>query len=448
MSNKIRLPNSWVPRPYQLPAWSYLENGGKRACLVWHRRSGKDDIALNRAAVAAHERVGEYWHMLPEYSQGRKVIWEAVSPHTGVRRIDQAFPKELREKTREDEMMIRFKNGSLWRVVGSDNYNSLVGATPVGVVFSEWALANPAAWAFLRPILAENGGWAVFIFTPRGANHGRKTYDLSLKDPEWFGQILRAQETGVFTPEALEREKRDYVHDYGEEEGEGLFNQEYECSFASPLFGSFYGTALNKAEREGRLGKVAIDRAVPVDTAWDLGFDDSNAIWFVQRVSREVRFVDYIEASGVGLDEYARRLEKKKEEHGWVYGEHFFPHDVAHHELSSGKSRVDTLRGLKIDPIVVEQHNVNDGINAVRRMLDRAWFDSERCERGLNALRNYRREWDEDNKIFKPKPLHDWASHGADAARTFAAGADDPQAVDPKEVRKRDRGDRPSAWAA
>lgn len=445
---EIRIPNSWDPRPYQLPAWRYLERGGKRAALVWHRRSGKDDVALNWAAVAAHQRVGEYWHMLPEASQGRKVVWDAVSPHTGLRRIDQAFPPKVRAKVREDEMMIRFANGALWRVVGSDNYNSLIGSTPVGVVFSEWALADPDAWAFMRPILAENGGWAIFVTTPRGMNHAKKTLDLARSDPDWFAEVLPASVTGVFDQHQLAIELRDYKHDYGEEEGQALFEQEYNCSFESALIGSFYGAVLNRALKEGRIGRVEIDRAVPVHTAWDLGVSDSTAIWFVQCVGRERRIVDYHEGAGVGLDEYARVLDERKRERKWIYGKHYFPHDLAHRELSTGLSRVDTLTGLGIEPEVVEQHSVMDGINATRRMLDRTWIDETRCERGLNALRNYRREWDDRLKMFRDNPLHDWSSHGADALRTFAAGYDDPPAVRTEDRHRRHRERERSAWAA
>jgi len=153
---EIVLPNNWNPRPYQLQAWRYLENGGRHAELIWHRRSGKDEVALHRAACAAFERVAGYWHMLPEYSQARKAIWDAVNPHTGRKRVDEAFPLELRKATRNQEMIIEFKNGSTWQVVGSDSYNSLVGSSPAGIVYSEWALANPNARAYLRPILAEN----------------------------------------------------------------------------------------------------------------------------------------------------------------------------------------------------------------------------------------------------------------------------------------------------
>lgn len=422
------LPHQWSPRPYQEPLWEYLNNGGTRVCVIWHRRSGKDDVALNWTAIAAHQRVGEYWHMLPQASQGRKVVWDAVSPHTGKRRIDQAFPRNLRDRTIGNEMVIKFKNGSLWRVVGSDNYESLLGATPAGVVFSEWALADPQAWAFLRPILAENHGWAMFITTPRGTNHAKKTLDLAKSDSNWFSQVLSADSTGVFTQDQLAAELKDYIAEYGVDEGNALFAQEYKCSFDAALIGSYYGGYLSRATHDGRIARLPIDRSIPVHTAWDLGVSDSTAIWFIQRAGREYRLIDYHEASGVGLDEYARILTERREKHRWVYGTHYFPHDMAVRELSNGgRSRADTMEGLGYKPLIVPQHNLMDGVNAVRRMLDETWIDEERCERGLNALRNYRREWDDRLKMFRDIPLHDWSSHGADALRTFASGYRDPK---------------------
>lgn len=421
-------PRDWKPRFYQQKAWDYLNTGGKRACLIWHRRSGKDDIALNWASKAAHLRIGEYWHMLPEASQARKAIWDAVSPHTGRRRIDQAFPVDVRANTRKNDMAIEFKNGSLWRVVGSDNYESLLGSTPAGIVFSEWALADPNAWAFLRPILIENGGWALFITTPRGSNHARKTLNLAQSDPTWFAQVLSADDTHVFSEEQLAGELKEYQHDYGKEEGEALFEQEYRCSFEAALIGSYYGAYLNRAAKEGRICKVPIDRSLLVHTGWDLGVSDSTGIWFIQRAGREYRLIDYHEAAGVGLDEYARILGQKREQYGWLYGKHYFPHDMAVRELSNGgRSRADTMQNLGYMPTIVPQSSIMDGVNATRRMLDQAWIDEERCERGLNALRNYRREWDERLKMFRDNPLHDWASHGADAIRTFACGYRDPK---------------------
>ena len=201
----IQLPASgWVERSYQRPLWSYLQSGGKRAIEIAHRRWGKDDLILHHTAIAAHERVASYWHCLPEYAQARKAIWTAINPHTGRRRIDEAFPPELRETTNEQEMFIRFKVGSTWQVVGSDRYNSLVGAGVAGVAFSEWALANPSAWAYIRPMIEENGGWAAFITTPRGRNHAKAMYDMALRSPGWFAEISTVDDTHSLTPEQLD----------------------------------------------------------------------------------------------------------------------------------------------------------------------------------------------------------------------------------------------------
>ena len=183
---ELVIPSPWRPRRYQRRLIRYLEAGGLRADVAAHRRWGKDEVALHWAARSAALKKGVYWHLLPEASQGRKAIWDAVNPHTGQRRIDEAFPPRIRRQARDQEMMIRLRNGSVWQVAGSDNYNSLVGSPPVGVVFSEWALAKPQAWEFLRPILAENGGWALFLWTPRGRNHAVRAFEARQQDPEWF----------------------------------------------------------------------------------------------------------------------------------------------------------------------------------------------------------------------------------------------------------------------
>ena len=221
-----------------MPLWNYLINGGKRGVGVWHRRAGKDDLALHYTCIAAHQRPAMYWHMLPEAAQARKAIWDAVNPHTGKRRIDEAFPTELRETTRDQEMYIKFKSGAVWQVLGSDNYDSLVGSPPAGVVFSEWPLSHPDAWAYLRPILAENNGWALMIYTPRGQNHGYTTYKYALKsDNDWFGQLLTVDDTDVFDKETLKAEYDEMVAQYGTARGEALFNQEYYCSFREAFTG-------------------------------------------------------------------------------------------------------------------------------------------------------------------------------------------------------------------
>lgn len=420
----ITLPhNGWRPRPYQRKVWRYWEQGGKHACLIWHRRSGKDDIVLHRTAIAAFERVATYWHLLPEAAHARKAIWDAVNPWTGKRRIDEAFPHELRATTREQEMLIKFKNGSTWQVGGSDRYNSLVGSSPGGVNFSEWALANPAAWAYIRPMLLENGGWANFITTPRGHNHAEGTYKTHRDEiPGAFAQILTVGDTGVFTPEQLQIEKANYIAEYGEDFGESMFNQEYYCSFDAAILGSYYGNWITKLKAEGRYRDVPIDPGLPVHTAWDLGYSDDTSIWFYQVPYGEVHFVGCYSASGFGIDHYIDYLERYYATCNGKPGTLYLPHDArAKTFASGGKSAEEQLaKAFGWSRIrIVPNLSVQDGIQAAREMLKRSYFDVE-CEDGLEALAQYQREWDDNRKCFRENPLHDWTSHIADAFRMAA----------------------------
>jgi hypothetical protein len=166
---------------------------------------------------------------------------------------------------------------------------------------------------------------------------------------------------------------------------------------------------------------------VETHTAWDLGIDDATAIWFYQQVGKEVRLIDYYEASGVGLDHYASVLKEK----GYVYGKHFLPHDAEVKELGTGRSRVETLAGFGIRVEVVKMQRVEDGINAVRQLLPRCWFDVDRCKQGLDALRLYRKEWDDKTQTFRLRPLHDWTSHAADAIRYMALSIRDDKKHEP-----------------
>lgn len=411
----IELPNNWKPRDYQMPLWAALEHGKQRALEIAHRRWGKDDVALHWAAVSAMQRVGSYWHMLPEAAQARKAIWEAVNPHTGKRRIDEAFPQEIRAQTLGNEMFIRFINGSTWQVVGSDNYNSLVGSSPLGVVFSEYALADPAAWAYLRPILLENGGWALFITTARGNNHAKALLDATKNNAEWFSEVSTALDTGAFTQIQLAAELEEYKAQFGIAEGNALFNQEYMCSFDAAIVGAYYAGELEKAEKDGRITEVPYDPIAPVDTYWDLGFSDATAIWFVQRIGGRVGLIKYKEWTGSGLIDVAKALRDED----YIFGEHFLPHDAEQTEIATGRTRLETLEGLLKHIEVAPKWPVDDGINAVRTLFPRMYFDKKGCERGLEVLRNYRRKWDDKKKSYEPKPLHDWASHGADALRTL-----------------------------
>lgn len=413
----VALPNGWRPRPYQLGLWRYLAGGGKRAVAVCHRRWGKDDLALHWTAVAAHERVGSYWHMLPEYAQARKAIWDAVNVHTGKRRIDEAFPIELRKRFNDKEMFIEFENGSTWQLVGSDSYNQLVGAGPAGVVFSEWSLADPAAWAYFRPMMLESKGWALFIYTSRGKNHGHNTWKLSQAEDGWYGIRQTVNDTGMFSAKDLESELREYISDYGEEDGEALYEQEYFCSFEAAVIGSYYGRKIAELEKAGRITSVPYDPTLPVYTAWDLGIDDSTAIWFVQIVGYEIRVIDYLEVRGRALTDIARDVIAKR----YTYIEHYLPHDVDTKEMTSAKTRKETLVSVGLQPIRAgSKLPVQDGINAARNMLSRCVFDASNCEKGLNALRQYRAKWDDKHKTNQKHPLHDWSSHGADAFRELA----------------------------
>lgn len=415
----MKIPTTWTPRPYQLDLWRYLQAGGLRADVAAHRRWGKDEVALHWTASRMVTRPGVYWHMLPETAHARKAIWEAVNPHTGRRRIDEAFPRALRASTRGGDMRIELKNGSVWQVAGSDNYDRLVGASPLGVVFSEWALAKPEAWTYLRPILAENGGWALFLWTPRGRNHAVRAFESRSRDPAWFTLKSPATHTDVFTAEQLAREEADLVAETGSaEEGRARFATEYLVAFDAPAPGAYYGAVLAEADKAGRITTVPHDPSLRVDTAWDLGIDDATAIWFLQEAGREVRVIDYFETSGEGLQAIVRQALADRP---FLYGRHYLPHDVRVRELgAAGRSRLETLAGLGVSPVeVCPAADPEDRVHAVRQMIPMTVFDARRCAAGLDRLRAYRKRWSPALKTFSG-PLHDGASHAADALGLFA----------------------------
>ena len=419
MTHTIRIPNNWQPRPYQLPLWDYLETGGRRAIARWHRRAGKDDLMLNWAAVSAMLRPASYWHMLPEFAQCRRAIWTAVDPETGLRRIDQTFPHEIRENTNEQEMFIRFKNGSTWQMVGSDRFNTLVGAGVAGVCFSEFALANPSAWGYIRPMVEANDGWAAFISTPRGRNHFRDLYEMAEKSPRWFAEALSIHDTQALTPEQIADTQQEYIALYGEDIGRAQFEQEYLVSFNAAILGAFYAREMIAVRNEGRIDETLVAVDAPVHRAWDLGMRDDTSIWFWQVVGGQVFVLDCYSSSGLGLDHYAEVIEQRHKEHGWAHGTDWVPHDAKVKELGTGRTRVETLQSLGLNPRLVPNAGLMDGINALRQSLPRMVFHP-RCETGISALEQYRREWNDEQKTFRASPLHDWSSHYADSARYLA----------------------------
>lgn len=350
-------------------------------------------------------------------------MWDAIDPHTGKKRIDVAFPKDLRASTRDHEMMITFRNGSTFQLVGSDNFNSLVGSPPVGLVFSEYALSDPSAWAYLMPIVEENKGWVVFNSTPRGNNHFKNLCKLAEGKEGWFCESLTAEQTGVFTKQQLQNILEELQAVHGDEYGKALWLQEYFVSFDAAIPGAYYADCLAKAESQGRIGKVDVDKDFPVFTAWDLGRTDDTAIWFFQVIAGEIRVVDYHASNLKTIEFYATLLRDWQKRHGTVYGRHWLPHDARPRTLAGGGKSIlqqfeDHARTMGLGKFgIVPRLDRQEGIQAARATFPNIFFDKERCEDGIEALRSYRREWDEEKKCFNDNPVHDWSSHGSDAFR-------------------------------
>ena len=411
---EITLPHNWTPREYQRPLWDALEGGCKRAVAVWHRRAGKDMTGLHWTAVQAFVRPGIYWHLFPSYAQGRKAIWEGRD-NDGHGFLD-AFPEGSWFRKRDDEMSLWLHGGSIYQVIGCDQIDRLVGANPVGCVFSEYSLQNPAAWQLIRPILANNDGWAIFAYTPRGRNHGYKLLKMAEESDKWFSQVLTVDDTNVVSQEIIDSEKAEMPKE--------LFEQEYYCSFDAPLVGAYFGELLSEANKEGRISKVPWVPEKPVVTGWDLGMSDSTSIWFAQRVGSEVRLIDYYESSGQGLEHYAKVIRDKP----YVYEEHLVPHDAQVRELGTGKSRMETAMSLGLRMRVVPKLSLEDGIQATRLLLRNVWLDESNCARGFQALREYVKAPIENERgpdgevLYRDRPKHNWASHAADALRTLAVG--------------------------
>lgn len=365
-------------------------------------------------------RVGTIWHMLPTLKQGRRVIWDGID-REGRKMIDQAFPREMRQASNpinNSDMQIRFRNGSIYQVVGSDNYDSLVGTNPVGVIFSEFAVADPKAWDYIRPILAENGGWALFIYTPRGKNHGKKLADMASTNPRWFYSMLtvddtfRPDGTHVIGPDVIEQERAEGM-------AEEKILQEYYCSFEAGMEGAFYTQELNLAESEGRIGHFPHDPAKQCQTTWDIGFRDATAIIVTQRgEDGKPVIIDYLEARNKALDEWIRDVRSLP----YDYEEHNGPHDLENTDFTTGKTRTEFAAALGFTFDIVPKIPVQDGIDATRALIRVARFNEPKVGRLLDGLYSYRREYDDRLQMFRDKPYHDWASHPADAMRYLAVG--------------------------
>jgi hypothetical protein len=390
-----------------------MDDGLDRAVCVWHRRAGKDKTFLNFMIKRMFKRIGNYYYYFPAATDGRKAIWDNID-RDGFQFLDH-FPKELfpRNKRNATEMRIEAVNGSVFRIIGTD-MKEPVGPNPVGCVFSEYSLQRPGVWDKIRPILAENNGWAVFNYTPRGKNHGYKLYAMARSNPKWFCELLTVDDTKEsITQEAIQDEI-----DAGM--APDMVQQEFYCSFDLGAEGSYYAKLIAAARNEvpSRVTNVPYDSTALVYTFWDLGVDDDTAIWFAQFIGKEIRLIDYYHHHGEGLNHYVKVLRNLP----YNYGIHYLPHDVkARMQGKMVETRLEILRSLLSDPIeVVREHLIEDGIAATKGIISLCWFDETRCVTGLDCLENYRQKYDDRLKAYSGRPLHDEFSHGADAFRYLA----------------------------
>jgi len=376
------------------------------ACIVAHRRAGKtvSCIAdLGDAALRDTSGNGRYGYIAPLFSQAKDIAWEYLKAY---------LAKVPGVGINESELRVDLPNGSRIRLYGAENYDRMRGLYFDGVVLDEPADFPVNAWpTVIRPALSDRKGWAVFIGTPKGKNGFWEVYEQAKQDSGWYVGFHPASRTGVLDQEELDAALKVM--------GEDRYQQEYECSFEAAIQGAYFGREMKAATEEGRICAVPHEPSVGVVTSWDLGVGDSTAIWFMQMVGQERRLIDYYESSGVGLDHYVHVLGEKK----YNYTRHILPHDVKVRELGSGKSRLETLGSLGVRPIeIAPQLRVDDGIQAARSFLATCWFDEERCARGIEALRQYRRDFNEKGKTWRDRPMHDWTSHGADSFRYMATG--------------------------
>lgn len=408
----------WELRDYQKPLWKALIHDGKNVCASWHRRGGKDEVLLNALAVKALQRPASYAYMFPEISHARRAMWQSINPHTGRRRILEAFPPEIMDgEPNETEMRLKVQGGGSILFFGSDQYDRLVGASLAGIVSSEHALSHPSAYAFFSPMLRENGGFFAAISTPRGRNHFHGLMNHAATSDNWFAQRLSIEDTQALTEPEIKEALAEYISLYGIDQGEALFRQEYLCDFNAAIMGAYYAREMVALRNEGRIDATLEHINAPVHRSWDIGVRDDTSIWWFQVVGGQVFVLDCYTANGVGVDHYAEVIEQRAAKYGWSHGVDFVPHDAKVKEWGTGRTRVETMMGYGLNPQVVPQAGLLDGINATRRTLPRCIFHS-RCEdEGLAALEQYRREWDDDKKTFKANPLHDWSSHLADSFR-------------------------------
>jgi phage terminase large subunit len=415
----LSLPYEHSFRPYQRRGFvKYFDNGGKRGVFVWHRRAGKDLTALHQACKMAHERRGMYWHCLPTYRQAKKALWDGFT-RDGRKIIDSVFPPAIVRRKNESEMLIELRCGSIVQLIGSDTVDTLVGAGPAGVTFSEYSISKPTAWNLIRPMLQENNGWASFIYTPRGNNHGKTLYDIAGRTPGWQRELLTIHDTGALPVSVLDEERAAGMP-------EALIRQEYLCDWTAALVGSVWGELIEAIEKYGDVGQEFEHERDGMFTTWDLGISDSTAIWFWRlNGGGGIDFVDYYEQHGKPLSHFFDEVEERAEKRGYEYVRHWLPHDARARTLQTGVSILDQCihRWGKALVAIVPDISFQDGIQAGRWLLQKGCRFHRRAGAGVETLKQYHYPFDEDAKTYSAKPEHDWSSHGADAFRYVATVA-------------------------
>jgi hypothetical protein len=396
---------AYKPREQQL-AIHELMDSKRFGVVVAHRRMGKTVSAINhliKDALLNQKEAPRYAYIAPTYGQAKRVAWDYL--------VKYAEP--LGGTSNISELRVDFW-GRRIQLFGSDNPETLRGQYFDGVILDEIGDQNPKIWTdIVRPALADRKGWCLFIGTPKGHNHFKELRDRAKTEDGWGLLEFKASETGVVDDTELKAAKN--------EMGEDKYRQEFECSFDAAVEGSYFGQILNELEEKKHMQEIPREELSRTFTAWDLGMGDSTSIWVAQLVGTEVRLIDYYENHGVGLDHYVKWIK----DNDYSKAEHILPHDVRVRELGTGKSRLEMLEEAGLEVKISPRMGLDDGIQAVRRLLPRCWFNVPKVQTGLNCLRNYRRDYDEKRKIFYERPLHDWSSHGSDSFRYLALGLDE-----------------------
>jgi phage terminase large subunit len=372
------------------------------SAMVIHRRAGKTVSCVNDliAKAAYNKRLRpRYAYIAPLRNQAKGIAWDYL----------KYYSQGLTSKISESELYVEFKhNGARISVYGADNPDSFRGLYFDGVVFDEYGQMNPIIYTqIILPTIADRKGWIVFIGTPEGKNHFYSQYMSGLAAPQrWYTYLLRASESGILSQEELATQKLEMQDD-------DKYEREYECSFEAMVKGEYYSKLVTKLERDHQITDlVEYDPEFPVSAAADLGYTDSSAYWFWQTTPTGIKVIDYEEHHSEPLSFYFDLLRSK----GYEYEKIWLPHDAKAKTLSSDRSTIEQFLHAHFPVDIAPRLSRQHGIDAARQILPFCWFNP-RCMPGIEALRAYRRKWDEKKKILSNEPIHDWSSHGSDAWR-------------------------------